>query len=240
MNKKNIKTAIMQPYFFPYIGYYQLVSAVDTFILLDDVNFIMRGWINRNNILLNGNAYLFSIPLDKPSQNKLICDTKLNFPESEKLKFLKTIGLAYKKAPYFNDFYPIFEELILKKDDDLTNFILESFIKISEYLGIKTKFLRSSEIEKDNSLKAQDRIIEICTKLNTELYINLSGGKELYNKKDFEDKNMELKFIHTDFEKIKYKQFKNEFIQCLSFLDIIMFNSKEEIQKFLNAYTLVD
>lgn len=235
-----MKTAIMQPYFLPYVGYFQLINAVDTFVILDDVNFIMRGWINRNNILLNGKTHMFSIPLDKPSQNKLICDTKLKFPENEKLKFLKTVKLAYEKASYFKDFYPILEEFIMADDDDLTNFICESMIKICKYLGIKTKFLRSSKIEKDNSLRAEDRIIEICKKLKTDLYINPSGGKELYNDNRFKDEMMELKFIGTNFEKIHYKQFKNEFIQGLSFIDIIMFNSKEEINGFLNEYTLVD
>lgn len=233
------KTAIMQPYFFPYIGYWQLINAVDTFVILDDVNFIMRGWINRNNILLNGKTYLFSIPLDKPSQNKLICDTKLKFPEVEKLNFLKTIQLAYKKAPYFDDVYPIFSKIILTDDDDLTNFIHESLVEVCEYLELKTKFLRSSEIEKDNSLKAEEKIIEICKKLNTDMYINLAGGKELYNHNNFEKENLTLRFINIDFDNIQYKQFKNEFIQGLSFLDIIMFNSKEEIKSLLNKYTLV-
>lgn len=95
-----MKTAIMQPYFFPYLGYFQMFNAVDKFVLLDDVNFIMRGYINRNSILLNGKAHKFSIPLEKPSQNKLINETKLNFSLKDKENFLKTIQLAYKKAPF--------------------------------------------------------------------------------------------------------------------------------------------
>lgn len=99
-----MKLAIMQPYFFPYLGYWQLINAVDKFVLLDDVNFIMRGYINRNSILLNGKSYLFSLPLEKPSQNKLINDSKLNFQHNDREKLLKTIQLAYKKSPFFNCF----------------------------------------------------------------------------------------------------------------------------------------
>ncbi len=234
------KTAIMQPYFFPYISYWQLINAVDTFVILDDVNFIMRGWINRNNILINDKPHLFSIPLDKPSQNKFICGTKLKFTGSEKSNFLKMIQLAYKKAPYFDDFYPIFSKIVLTEDDDLTNFIHNSLVKVCKYLGLKTEFLRSSNIQKDNSLKSEDKIIEICKKLDTDTYINLAGGKELYNHNHFEEKNIKLRFIDTDFNNIRYKQFKNEFIQGLSFLDIIMFNSTDEIKNLLNQYTLIN
>ena len=122
-----MKLAIMQPYFFPYLGYFQMFNAVDKFVLLDDVNFIMRGYINRNSILVNQKAHLFSIPLEKPSQNKLINETKLNFQEKDKENFLKTITLAYKKAPYYNDFYPVLEDIINNPEIDLTLFLKYSF-----------------------------------------------------------------------------------------------------------------
>lgn len=235
-----MKTAIMQPYIFPYIGYYQLVHAVDNFVILDDVNFIMRGWINRNNILLNSKAHLFSIPLDKPSQNKLICDTKLNFPIKDREKLLRTIQMAYKKAPYYKNFYPIFEDIILYENDDLTSFIHNSFLKTFGYLGIKVEILRSSEIEKDNSLRAEERIIELCKKLGADTYVNLLGGKSLYSHDNFTKKNINLKFVNTLFEKINYKQYNSDFIANLSFLDVTMFNSKDEIQKILKEYELID
>jgi len=234
-----VKTAIMQPYFFPYVGYYQLINAVDIFVLLDDVNFIKRGWINRNNILLNNEAHLFSIPLEKPSQNKLICETKLNFSIQDKEHFIKTFELAYKKAPFFKDFFPIFTEIILYENNDLTDFLCNSFIKTFRYLEIKKKIIRSSEIQKNNTLKAEERIIEICKKLDTVEYINLSGGKSLYSRENFAKENMELRFIETHFDNIHYKQFNNGFVPNLSFFDIIMFNQKNEVKKILDQYSLV-
>lgn len=230
----------MQPYIFPYIGYYQLIDAVDNFVVFDDVNFIMRGWINRNNILLNGNKYLFSIPLDKPSQNKLICDTKLHFTEQDKRKFLKLLSSAYGKAPYFNDVYPLLEDIILYPDNDLTNYLCNSLIKTCEYIGIKTNILRSSQIEHNTHLRAEKKIIDICKKIGTSMYVNLPGGRELYNSDNFQQENINLRYINILLDKITYKQFNNEFVASLSCLDLIMFNSKPELNSIIKQYTVIN
>lgn len=232
-----MKTAIMQPYFFPYLNYFQMFGAVDKFVLLDDVNFIMRGYINRNTILLNDKTYKFSIPLEKASQNKLINETYLNFSSKEKEKFLKTFQMSYKNAPYFKEFYPILEKIINFENNDLTLYLKNSFDELKIYLDLKTEILISSEIEKDNSLKAQDRIIELNKKIGSTTYINAIGGQKLYKYDDFNAVGMELKFIKMN--DIKYKQFKNYFVPNLSFLDVLMFNSKHEIHDLLKEYTLV-
>lgn len=234
------KIAIMQPYIFPYIGYFQLLTAVDTFVILDDVNFIMRGWINRNNILINGKPFLFSIPLSKPSQNRLISETKINFSEKEKIKFLKTLEGAYKKAPYFNEFLPTLSQIIMYADDDLSGYIQNSFTAILKYLSLDIEIVRSSQIEKDNSLTGEARILEICKRLKTDTYVNLPGGMSLYSKSNFEKENMKLRFIKTLSEKINYKQFNPEYTPNLSFLDVVMFNSKEKIHEFLKQYALIE
>ncbi len=233
-----MKTAVMQPYIFPYIGYYQLIDAVDNFVIFDDVNFIMRGWINRNNILLDGNKHLFSIPLEKPSQNKLICDTKLSFSEKEKIKFLKVISFSYVKSPYFKEVFPLIEEIITYKDNDLVNYLQNSLIKICEYSGIKTNIFRSSEIEHDLSLRAESKIIDLCKKLNTNIYVNLPGGRTLYKSDNFEKNGMDLAYINTFFDKITYKQYKNDFVANLSFLDLMMFNSKIDLGKIIKQYDI--
>jgi len=235
-----MKTAIMQPYFMPYIGYWQLINAVDNFVLLDDVNFIMRGWINRNNILLNNKSHLFSFPLEKPSQNKLICETRLAFDKKNRESFLNTLQLAYKKAPQYSKIFPLIEEIVNFKENDLTKFILNSFIKTFSYLAIEKNFLISSQIEKDNSLKGEERIIEICKKLGAKTYINLPGGRKLYSGENFQKQAIELKFISPDIATIIYSQFGENFVPALSFLDIMMFNDKEKIKYFLEEYSLSD
>jgi len=232
-----MKTAIMQPYIFPYIGYYQLINAVDKFVILDDVNFIMRGWINRNNILLNGKTYLFSIPLDKPSQNKLIMHTELNFSNKQRENFLKTIELAYKKAPFFQDIFPLIQDIIFYPENNLADFSTNSLISICNYFEISTSLLKSSEIKKDSLLKAQDKIIQIVKELDMKTYINPIGGVDIYDKEKFSTNGLELKFLKTN--EYKYPQFKNEFIPNLSIIDILMFNTKREAQGILKNYTLI-
>ncbi len=232
-----MKLTVMQPYFFPYLGYWQMLNAVDKFVLFDNVNFIVRGYINRNSILLNNNAHKFSIPIEKASQNKLIKETKLNFSRNNKEVFLKTITLAYKKAPFYPNCYPIIENIILNDEDDLTQYIKYSFDKTNEYLGITTELLLSSRIPTDKSLKGKDKIISICKKLDTTQYINAIGGQELYSKEDFDKNGIQLNFIKMN--DIKYKQFNDKFVPNLSIIDIMMFNSLEEIRKMLDEYTLI-
>lgn len=214
-----------------------MLSAVDKFVLFDNVNFIVRGYINRNSILLNNDVHKFSIPIEKASQNKLIMETKLNFSKNNKEAFLKTITLAYKKAPFYPNCYPILENIILNDEDDLTQYIKYSFDKTNEYLGITTELLLSSKIPTDESLKGKDKIISICKKLGATQYINAIGGQELYSKEDFIKNGIQLNFIKMN--DIKYKQFNDKFVPNLSIIDIMMFNSPEEIRKMLDEYTLI-
>lgn len=233
-----MKTAIMQPYLFPYIGYWQLLNGVDKFIILDDVNFIKRGFINRNSILVNGKAYLFSVPIQSASQNRRIMDTKLSFDEKEKRRFLSRIRNAYKRAEQFETVMPYLDKIIYNTTEDMTEFIMFSLTEIMDYLGIQTEILRSSEIDKDNSLMAQERILEICRCLKTDIYINPSGGRMLYNREDFARQGVQLFFLDTRFDKIKYQQFQNEFVENLSIIDVLMFNSVDKVRKFLKEYDL--
>jgi hypothetical protein len=235
MNK--MKVGIMQPYFLPYIGYWQLINAIDTFILLDDVNYINRGWINRNRILINGQPKYITVPLCNASQNKLINEISIVKDSTWKKNILKTIELNYKKAPYFAQIFPIVHEIIFDDKTGITEYIESSLKLICTYIGINTQILLSSKINKDNTLKAQDRIIEICKRLSADTYINPQGGKDLYNQESFQNNGINLHFLVP--ENIAYKQFGNEFVLWLSILDILMFNSIEETKEMLNKYILL-
>jgi hypothetical protein len=227
----------MQPYFFPYLGYFQLINAVDTFVIYDDVNYIKGGWINRNNILLQGQKHLFTLSLNQASLSKKINEIEILNDKIQKRKFFGNIQSAYGKAPYFETVYPLIEDIINFDEKNLAKFLSNQIKKICGYLKIDTKIVVSSEIKKNNSLKAQDKIIEICKKLNTNQYVNAIGGQELYNKEIFEDAGIELNFIKS--HNIKYKQFNNEFVPRLSIIDVLMFNSPEEIRKMLDNYELL-
>ncbi|MEK8180240.1 WbqC family protein [Flavobacterium buctense] len=232
-----MKAAIMQPYFFPYIGYFQLLNAVDTFVVYDDVNFIKKGWINRNNILVNEKPYLFTVALKSASQNKLINEIELDDHSNWRTALLKTIHLAYGKAPFFGQVFPLIRDIIEQKGTNLSEWIVYSLQKISSYLSIETKIIISSEIEKDNSLKGQDKIIEICKKLDATHYINALGGLALYDKSTFSANQMTLQFIQS--HPIVYTQFKNAFVPHLSVIDVMMFNAPEKVRQLLDQYELI-
>lgn len=232
-----MKIAIMQPYIFPYIGYFQLINTVDKFIIYDDVNFINKGWINRNRILVNGKDSLFTIPLKEASQNKLINNIEVNWDSAWKSKFLKTIEQSYKKAPYYQQVLPLIEGLLNTEKSIFSEIIFENLTQVCQYLEIKTEIVPSSSIYHNTHLKAQERIIDICVQEKTDTYINPIGGLELYDKAAFQAIGKELFFIKS--KAIRYTQFKNEFVPWLSIIDILMFNSPEHISTLLNDYELV-
>ena len=233
-----MKTVIMQPYFFPYLGYWQMILTADTFVIFDDVNFIKRGWINRNNILINGSAHLISLPLLAASQNKHIKDIWVTDSLKDKEKLLKTIEVAYKKAPFFNDVFPIVYDTVLSKDNNLARLLRNQFESVFNYLDVKAKVLFSSDIDKNEDLRAQDKIIDICKRLNTTHYINAIGGIDLYDQQSFANEGMKLSFIKM--RPIDYKQFNNEFVPNLSFIDVLMFNSRRDVGLMLNEFDLID
>lgn len=213
------------------------MNAVDKYVIFDDVNYINKGWINRNRILVNGQPNFFNIPLIGASQNKLINEIEINKNDKGYLKTLRTIEMAYKRAPFFTEVFELFESVIQYDENNLAKYLKNSIEVVSKYLSIDTEFLLSSEIEKDCTLKGQEKILEICKKLGGTEYYNSIGGQELYDKENFKNQNIELWFLKTN--EICYKQFENEFHSNLSIIDVMMFNSKGDIQKMLQEYELV-
>lgn len=232
-----MKIGIMQPYFFPYLGYWQLLNAVDKYVIYDDVNYIKNGWINRNNILLNGKSHLLTIPLEGASPFLPINQIKMTAREKDKEKLLKTIEQAYKKAPYFDKVFPIIQSVIMEESCLLSHALEKQFRLVCDYLGIKTELIISSEIEKNNDLKAQDKVLHICHILGGTEYVNAIGGQALYSKADFEQEGIKLHFLKTNLT--EYKQFKNAFVPGLSMIDILMFNSSKMVLDLLQKYTLI-
>lgn len=229
-----MKLAIMQPYYLPYIGYYQLISAVDLFVYYDDVNFIKQSWINRNRILLNGSEFLFTLELKGASSFKRIMDIEVG---RNRIKLFQTIYHAYKNAPNFKNLEPLLCSIFTSSEQNLSKYIIQTQQYIIDYLGIKTAFLLSSEVPKDVKLKGQIKIIDICKKLGADTYINSIGGQVLYSREGFNEVGITLKYLKTD--QIIYKQFTSLFIPQLSIIDILMFNSVNKIQSLLNQYILV-
>jgi len=233
-----MKIGIMQPYFLPYIGYWQLINAVDKYIIYDDVNFIKGGWINRNRILLDGMVKYYNIPMLGASSFKQINQIHVNNDEHLLKKNLRIVEAAYKKAPYFEDVYPLLEEILTYESINLAEFIAHSIYKICDYIKIDTKIVMSSELNKNCELKGQDKVLDICERLGATEYYNAIGGQELYSFQEFANRGIQLKFLKT--KAIEYKQFENVFQDNLSILDVMMFNSKEQINGMLTQYSVVD
>ncbi len=232
-----MKIAIMQPYFCAYIGYYQLINSVDKLVIYDNVQYTRKGWFNRNRILDNGTDRIFTIPLKK---DKSFINVNLRYLADnsirKRINILKQIQSYYNKAPFFSQNYPLIRHLFIQEINNLFDFIHFSIVELCFNLDIKTKIILSSSLDIDHELKSQDRIIEICKYLKTDIYTNPIGGKELYDKKVFKREGIELRFIKS--KKIEYAQFDHEFVPWLSIIDVLMFNEIEQVKSYLNEYEL--
>ncbi|MBI4599363.1 WbqC family protein [Candidatus Uhrbacteria bacterium] len=232
-----MKLAIVQPYFFPYIGYLQLIDAVDKFVVYDDVHFMKKRWINRNYILIAGQPSFIIVPLRKASQNKLIKDVEIAGESGWRAKMLRSVELAYKKAPFFNDGFAVVHEVISRDEPKISNLAVASLKAVARYLDIKTEFVDTSTVYDNSQLRAQERILNICEIERASAYINPIGGVPLYSKKAFNDKNISLNFLKPN--PPLYKQYGADFTPSLSIIDVLMFNSRDKIKEYLLCYELV-
>ncbi|WP_292521851.1 WbqC family protein [Methanoculleus sp.] len=234
-----MKIGIMQPYLFPYLGYFQLIKAVDTFVVFDDVQYIKRGWINRNQIQLNRNPYLFTFGVKKDTMTRPI--NQRFYAEdtyyAARDDFLKTLSRSYRKAPYFKEVNELVTGILRYGDLNVSRFNVNALRKICDYAKINTPFILSSSLERDRGLRAQEAIIEINTILGSRCYINPIGGRELYSLEEFERNGIALKFIRM--HEMTYPQFSGDFIPNLSIIDVLMFSSRDEVEGLLNGYELV-
>ena len=234
-----MKLAIMQPYFLPYIGYFQLMNAADQFVVYDNIQFSKKGWFHRNRILVNGTAKMFSVPLKKDSDYLDVVQRQLagSF-EKETNRILRTIEASYRKAPYYEEVMPLVQECFQGRSGNLFDFIYSSLTLVMQFLEIDTKMVISSSLDIDHSLKSQDKVLAICRSLDADTYINAIGGKDLYTAEAFRNRGIELRFIKT--EPIEYTQCGNEFVPWLSIIDVMMFNPRERIDEYLShRYSLI-
>jgi hypothetical protein len=223
----------MQPYFFPYVGYWQLIHAADTFVIYDDVNYIKGGWINRNRILVNQQEYMLTLPLERSSPNKLINEIDLCGGHE---KLIKTISMAYGKAPYFTTTMPLIEDILRNPASNLALFLEYSIRQICDFVGIKTKIMPSSGIEKDNTLRSQEKILDICQRLDANRYINSIGGQLLYDAATFKSHGVELAFVQPP--PFVYKQLSDHFIPSLSIIDVLMCSDRDAFRDALDTWVV--
>jgi hypothetical protein len=233
-----LKLGIMQPYFFPYIGYWQMMNYVDKYVIYDNIQYTKSGWYRRNRIKINNEAKMFSLPIKKDSDYLDVRDRRLADGYAlDNKKILNQIKSAYHKAPYFSEVYPIVEDCFLYDDSNLFDFIFYSVNQVRSYIGIDTPIIVSSTLNIDHQEKGKNKVIEICEALHADTYINPIGGIELYNVEEFQDKGIDLHFIKAD-DEISYSQGEGNFIPSLSIIDVMMYNDKIKIQELLTKFSI--
>ena len=221
-----MRVAIMQPYFLPYIGYFQLINAVDTFVVYDNIQYTKKGWINRNRFLRNHMDAVFSIPLKKDS-DFLNVDQREIASSYDRARLIHQLRAAYQKAPYFSQTMPVIEAIIEHPETNLFRYIRQSIVAVCAHLHIDIKIIDSSTVDIDHSLKAQEKVIAICEALGASVYINPIGGTSLYSTAAFAERGMELRFLKS--MPFEYPQFGKPFVPWLSIVDVMMFMNREDI-----------
>ena len=229
-----MKLGIMQPYFMPYIGYFQLMKAVDKYVVYDDVNYIKGGWANRNHILINAEKEMFTVTLQKASPNKLFNEIVIG---DDFKKLMKTLQMNYSRAINFDQTMVLMERIISFPNKQLAVFIANSFREILSYLSVETEILMSSEIPKDNSLRGKDKIIQICEILGADTYYNAVGGKNLYDQEEFREHGITLNFVDS-LPQVYSQLHTREFVSGLSMIDVLMNNTKDKVNSLLESYQI--
>ena len=228
----------MQPYLFPYIGYYQLMHAVDRFVVYDDVTFIKQGWINRNRLLSNGSAVYFTVPLRRHSTDALIRDVEINDSHKPlwRARLLKTFANVYRRAPSFDRVYPLVERVIGGPFTRIADMARASLREVVDHLGMSVSVVESAAVYGNSHLKGQARVIDTCLAERAADYVNAIGGQALYSREAFLAHGIRLQFLST--APIEYRQFNTPFVPSLSVIDLLMFNAPEQARELLTRYEI--
>lgn len=232
-----MKLAIMQPYFFPYIGYWQLIHAVNRFVIYDDVHYIIRGWVNHNRILINGEPSYITVPLQRASQNSRICDISLQPLPIWRDKLVKSVETTYRKSPCFVETFPVIERAIRHETGNLSDYLVHQLRTLSAFMGIQTEFVLTSRCYGNNNLSGQERVLDICKREGATTYINPQGGRTLYERECFANAGIDLRFIVM--RPMPYKQRAAGFVPYLSIIDILMELGKDQVKLYLDSFDLI-
>lgn len=235
-----MRLGIMQPYFLPYAGYFSLIKNVDRFILLDTVQFIRHGWIERNRILKNDTEWLYvKVPLQAKSQKTLIKDLRIDNEREWKKTIFSQLAIYKKRAPNYHSIINIIDESFKKEYQTITALNYDLLVAICIYLDISTPIEIFSEmnLEIENPGAADEWALNICVALEAKEYWNPAGGISIFNKKKFDEQNVKLTFQEIILK--EYSQSGLQFVPGLSIIDILMFNDKDIVNRILDSYRIV-
>lgn len=231
------RLAIMQPYFFPYIGYWQLINAVDRFMIYDDLSYIKRGWINRNRILINKSPAYITVPLHRSSSNKRIRDIDLHPEPGWQDRMIKTLEITYRRAPSYAESFPVIERLIRHQAENLSAYLAYQLRVLAAFLGIATEIVTPGPQSDDENMRGQQRVLEVCKREGADVYINPQGGQGLYDPRFFRRGGVDLRFLVM--HPLPYKQRAGGFMPYLSIIDALMEIGPGGLKAHLDAYALI-
>ncbi|HDX9591111.1 TPA: WbqC family protein [Bacillus pseudomycoides] len=237
-----MKVGIMQPYFFPYIGYFQLIHHVDHWVVFDDVQYIRRGWINRNRILHPQESWQYiNVPLEKNCYKEVINNIRISSTENWKSKIIGQLYYYKKYAPFYNVSMNLVEKSLDIETNSITTLNVHMLKEICSYLEISFSYQISSQenIDYSNVNSAEERILTICKHLQASEYINPIGGRELYDKQKFQQEGIKLSFLKSKMNQLVYQQGSRPFEPALSIIDVLMFCSKNEIRTMLDKFEIL-
>jgi len=230
--------AIMQPYFFPYIGYFQLLAASDLFVFYDDVQFIKGGWVNRNRVLVKGGAEWITYPIAHASYSLPINARHYLVGDKLATRMINRLRNAYRWAPHFDETMTLVEEVMAVKTSNVADFNIHLLRVIAAHLGIRTAAITASSLgPKDVSLGAEQVVVDMCRRLGATHYVNAEGGRSLYHRGAFETHGIDLAFLQCDAQ--PYAQFGEPFVPSLSIIDVLMFNTPQRIRQMLGQFQLL-
>ena len=227
-----MKLAVMQPYFFPYIGYFQLIGAVDKFIFYDDVNYIKSGWINRNRISLGEEIRYITVPLSGASSFKKINETCIISDDKWIKNILSSVDQCYRKAKFYKPVLNMIEAVIYEKNENIADLSSSSIVAVAEYLNIPINFVKSSSVYRNEEKKGVERILDICCIEGANEYWNLPGGRNLYSEHLFLKNKINLMFLNVSIN--PYPQIGADFVGGLSIIDVLMYNKPSAVLDMIN------
>lgn len=228
--------SIMQPYFFPYIGYFQLIAQSDVFVLFDDVQYIKRGWVNRNRILSYGQATWLTLPVVYGPHELPIRDRDYQLDAASVRRCTRQVEVAYKRAPQFDAVFPLVRDLLQFPDTNIAAFNVHLIRRLTDWLGIAPRFVLASDLDKDRQLAGQELVIDICRRLQATRYVNPIGGTKLYQASRFARDGIELGFLRSTVP--AYPQFGEEPVTSLSIIDVLMFNDPQQVRELMRHYSI--
>jgi hypothetical protein len=229
----------MQPYLFPYLGYYQLVHAVDKFVFADDYTFIKGGWINRNRLLINHQPAYFTVPLKHVRATTLIREAQVDDAGAHAWRrpLLKTIENYYRRAPHFRTVFPLVEDVLTQPTRFIADMARSSVERVAKFLDLPATFIATMTGYGNAHLKGQERVIDTCRREGAAHYVNAIGGRELYSSEAFAACGIRLHFLQSD--EVAYPQFAHGFVPHLSIIDVLMFNGRDEARALVVRYRLL-